>query len=189
MTVLMSNRTSLFAWISLLFFVSCQQAPKGDASIGIAKPYFDLKAYFNSEVTRLHGKGKAKKMVSVANEQEEKLIDSIDFLRELTVFADADINRPAWSDSYLVDSSFNEQKELVRLSYKAIDNKLKTQGIEVDFERNSVSRILIENKVVNSITASSQTLLYQPTVGYTIESRQKVAFSDEQVFKVEVRFL
>lgn len=190
MKIPMNFSRRLSAWIVLLLFASCQQVPKTPAgSMGIAKPYFDLKGYFDSEVARLRKKGKAKKMATVDGKQEQRLIDSIDFGRELAVFADSDINRPAWTDAYEVDSSFNAQRELIGLTYTSNDDNLKTRSITVDFEGASVSKILVKNEVASSITASSQVLSYQPAIGYSIESHQKVAMSDEHVFKIEVQFI
>lgn len=183
----MKIKTSFFAWIYLLLFASCKQELKTTNSD--PSPFFDLKGYFDGEVQRLHSSGKAKKIVMAGGEQEVKVIDSVDFKRELGVFSGSDINRPAWSDKYVVDSMFNEQKALVQLHFKAVDDMVKTRKIVVHFEKDIVSKVIIENNTSSSIATSSQLLTYQPNIGYTIESHQKVAMTDEQVFKVTVHYL
>ena len=186
----MKNRNvklSLFVLAFLVFFASCTKAPKFINPE--LKTFFDLKGYFDGEFQRLHSKGKAKKIVMAGGKQEVMIMDSIDFKRELGVFSGSDINRPAWSDKYVVDSSFNEQKELVQLQFNAIDNKLKTRKILVDFEKAAVTKVFIENITSSSIATSSQVLTYEPNLGYAIESHQKVAMTDDQHFKVTVQFL
>lgn len=176
-------------WTCLVafFLASCAQEPSAKAAIG-TKKFFDLKSYFEGEVQRLHSKGGAKKLVMTGSKQEEQVLDSIDFKRELGIFSDSDINRPAWSDNYVADTIFNARKQVVRLLIKATDKDLKTRKVEIDFIDNLVSKILIENSTVSSIANSSQVLIYEPSQGYSIESHQKVAMADDQIFKVVVRF-
>ncbi len=173
------------AFVSIL--CSC-----ADSSGEVLKPgekkYFDLKAYFDGETQRLELFDHVKKIAIVDGVKEEHLQDSINFDQELKVFSNADINRPAWSDKYSIDSVFNERKELVQLVYENIDNDLRTKKISIDFEGGNVSRIQIENTSNSAIADTRQLLTYLPKTGYTIESKQKVTLSEDNVFVVEVKF-
>jgi hypothetical protein len=154
-----------------------------------SKHFFDLKGYFNAESQRLQKNGrKVTKTVVADGKTESQTVDEFDFHRELDFFVGADINRPAWSDKYAVDTSLNRQYQITQLIYKCIDKSLKVQNIVVDFEVDVVKNIRIESNTSNSIATSSQTLVYQPAIGYSIESRQKAALGDEQLFKVKVFF-
>ena len=53
----------------------------------------------------------AKKIVKIGDSINEKIIDSKEYKRELGVFAEIDINRPAWIDKYIVDSTIDGQSE------------------------------------------------------------------------------
>ena len=183
----MTIKARFFVWLLLLLFSCCKEP--NYATNPDLKPFFDVKGYFDGEVLRLHSKSKALKLVIADGHREEKLVDSIDFKRELDVFVGSDINRPAWSDKYVVDSTFNVQNELARLDIKSIDDKLKTRRIVVEFKDAFLDKILIENTTNSSIASSNQVLTYQPLIGFAIESFQKGAMSDEQFFKIEVRFL
>jgi hypothetical protein len=185
----MSINTALFLICNLLLLAACHQEPVASNTLLGQKPFFDLKGYFDGEIQRLHSKGKAKKVVLVNGKQEEQILDDINFQQELSVFSGSDINRPAWSDKYVVDTALNEQKQIVYLRIKAIDEKLKTRKIDIDFKDALVSKILIENNAYSSIANSNQVLIYEPSFGYSIESHQKVAMADDQVFKVAVQFL
>ena len=184
------NKSALFLLlinlINALFFSCKQESSIGEKSA--AQKFYNLKDYFDAETHRLNSKGRATKIVTADGKTEEKVIDNIDFKRELDFFAGSDINRPAWSDKYVVDTMFNEHKEITRLHYKCLDEKLKARTIIIGFDKSEVTRIRIENNTSNSIATSSQVLIYQPSIGYSIESHQEVAIGVEQLFKVEVRF-
>jgi hypothetical protein len=172
-----------------LFFASCTQESDVATSTGL-KPFFDLKAFFKEETIRLQAQtGKVKKIVKTNGKQEERVLDGIDFKRELEMFANSDINRPAWSGNYSVDSVYNDSKELVGLHYSANDDDLRTQKIEIGFAGSVVTKVFIENKMNSSIASSTQVLDYQPKEGYSIESHQQVRTAGEQLFKIEVQFL
>ncbi len=183
----MSIKMRFYLGIFLLFIAACGQAPTNLKPN--TKPYFDLKGYFEAEVQRLEPRGKYLKTVSAGGNKEERTVDNIDLKRELSLFSVADINRPAWSDKYAVDSIFDDQKKLVQIQIKTTDDKLKTRKIVIDFKGTLVSKVLIENKTSSSIATSSQVLTYEPSIGYSIENHQKVAMTNDQLFKVVVQFL
>jgi hypothetical protein len=186
----MSINTAFFLICSLLLIAACHHEPVASNVVSGQKNFFDLKGYFDGEIQRLQSIGsRAKKVVLANGKHEEQIVHSINFQQELSVFSESDVNRPAWSDKYVVDTAFNEQRQISHLHIKAIDEKLKTHKIDIDFKNTFVTRILIENNSSSSIASSSQVLIYEPRFGYSIESNQKVAMSDGQIFKVVVQFL
>lgn len=181
------KRLRIWFLLFLLLFSACDSFMH-KAGVG-QNIFFDIKGYFDGEVQRLSSKGKARKIVVAGGKKEEKIIDCVDLKKELAVFADADINRPAWSDKYVADTTFGEQNELLQVQIKAVDQMMKTQRIEINFSNSAVSKITIENNSSSSMATSSQSLVYEPEVGYSIESHQKVTMTNDQVFQVVVRFL
>ena len=171
----------------LAFLLSCQSDVK-EGKKG-KKSFFDIKAYFESETQRLTNGNKVKKIVAVGDKKEERVLDSINYRQELGIFSTSDINRPAWSDRYKTDSIFNDNKELIRLDYTANDEKLKTRKISIEFEKQTVVGVFIENNTTSTVASSRQVLTYRPTTGYIIESHQNAALADDQDFLIEVQFL
>ena len=148
-----------------------------------------LKGYFEKEVPTLKAASGARKITIVNGQREEKVVDSIDFKKELEVFSKADINRPAWYDQYGIDSTFNEKGVLTQLKYEALDEGLNTRQIIIDYDTNAqVASIAIHNKSETAISATAQHLLFEAGKGYSIESMQEVPIAGEQSFKVEVKF-
>ncbi|MCF8246097.1 MAG: hypothetical protein K9J37_15485 [Saprospiraceae bacterium] len=184
------QKGSMFSVLLICVSVlACTQSEVVSADAA-TQQFFDLKGYFNAEAQRLTAEGirQATKVVVADGKTESRNIDNIDYERELSFFAASDNNRPAWTDKYVVDTLFNELNQVVQLNYKCIDDKLKIRNIVVDFDGIDVNKIFIENNTSNSIATSSQNLVYQPAIGYSIESHQKVAIGDEQLFKVSVKF-
>jgi hypothetical protein len=176
-----------FAVLLLGWLAACGSEQR---TIPTGKQFFDLRHYFEQEVDILQQRRpKVLKRVSLGTQTEEHQLDSINFKQELGVFANSDINRPAWSDKYAVDSIFAEGSQLAKLEYKALDEAMKTRKVLVEFKAGSVEKVFIENKSENTVASSSQLLTYLAGTGYTIESHQKVAMSDDAFFKVEVVFL
>lgn len=163
-------------------------SPSGATAQLALKKFFDLEGFFDGEVKRLSGFTNLKKTTSVNGEREEQQVERIDFEKELAIFSNSDINRPAWTDKYEVDSVFNEKKELVRLDYQATDEELRTQHVSVSLDGGAVFKIQIENATSTSIADTQQSLIYEPAKGYTIESRQQVQTIDDAVLRIEVAF-
>ena len=106
----------------VIVFQSCQSTTSKPVG-GLEKPYFDLKSYFENEKTRLAAISNFKKTTVVDGKEETKQLETINFDNELRIFAEADINRPAWFDKYLIDSILQDGN-LTRIDYTAKDVKM-----------------------------------------------------------------
>jgi hypothetical protein len=182
----MKSRVVVLACFCAMIFVACQVDPQAPESNH--KRFFDLEEYFAKEAVRLGEIGKARKTVFVGGKKEVLVLDSIGFGRDLQVFSKSDINRPAWSDKYAIDSIFS-QNTLAELRYHSKDDNLKTQSIVIDFDDFMVSKIVVENNASSFFASSSQLLTYEPQHGYSIKSEQKVASNQGERFGVSVEFV
>jgi hypothetical protein len=178
----------LTAFIAVALLASCAKGPAPENRPELTH-FFSLKDYFAQEVQALSSVNKVKKTTAVNGEKEEHILEAIDFERELKAFSEADINRQAWTDKYSIDSLFNDEKVLTKLAYTAIDPKLKTKRVEIDFEDSVVSKIFIENSTSSAVAKTRQLLTFQPGTGYSFQSTQNVILTSDDTFFVEVRFL
>lgn len=151
--------------------------------------FFDLKGYFKTQKGQLFEIEKFKKTTLIDGKLIEKELDSIDFDQELIVFEESDINKIAWIDKYVVDSIYDINGQLSKLIYKAADDKLRTRQLLISFNQNTVDTIRIFNNSTGAVAKMEQRLLYIPSFGYSIESKQKTAISDQHVVTVAVEFL
>ena len=179
----------LLLFFTFLLLSACKNnVAKPNPSSVVGLPFFDLKGYFEKEITRLEGIKKGKKTSVVNDKREEKTLDSLDFRSELKIFSSSDINRPAWADKYDIEELFNPKGQQAETNYLAKSEKLKTRKISIEFEAGKVSKIFIENRIPSLIATTRQRLSYRPQKGYSIEINQKVIFSADNYFLVEVAF-
>lgn len=131
--------------------------------------FFDLKGFFHNEEERLNSGGKpVKKTVSKNDVMEEKRV-TIDWQRELELFRESDINKPAWKHSYRTVSKGNT------IAYIAKDNSLKTRSVRIEQGSDGkIRHIQIINKTSNFLYSSVEKLNYFPDSAYSIEKEQSV---------------
>jgi len=151
----------------LLAIVSCKSG-----STTSTPKFFDLKAYFKSEAARLAKSNPLVTKKAIHNRDSETLKVHIqNWDNELSLFADADINKPAWTSSYAV----SETEGIT--TYRALDTSLKTQSIIIKKQGDKVKLILIYShtkatifgKVLNE---THENLSYVPDSIYNIAKRQ-----------------
>jgi hypothetical protein len=167
----------------LLAIISC----KSGSTTGTTK-FFDLKAYFKSEAARLAKSNPLITKTAIHNGESEKLKERIkNWDSELNLFADADINKPAWSMRYKVDSSGSF------LIYKANDPKLKTQDIIIKRENGKIKWILIHNYTKSTILGKTlyetiEKLSYFPDSLYQIQKKQYTRTLGYDIYSVKGAF-
>ncbi|GJM31635.1 MAG: hypothetical protein DHS20C18_06360 [Saprospiraceae bacterium] len=180
---------SLLLSLGLICLTSACNKSDGEAKKNTIQVFFDLQGYMESQIEELQKEQpRVEKRIVLNGEEEGKTVEQLDYKKELQVFLKADINRPAWTDKYAIDSII-VNKQLTQLRYIAQDDDLKTRRLIITFEEGKVSSIDIDNYNTSAIANQDQKLSYDPLLGYTIHSKENVQLSDEQDLLVEVRFL
>ena len=151
--------------------------------------FFDLVAYFHNEATALNAaKPEITKTIIKDGETETKVFsDSIDWKKELKIFSENAINKPAWKDSFTADSMVEEGKN--KVTYKTTDEKISVKEIIVFSD--SVWQpieICIKRNAKNFLYTSQQTLCYIPKKLYRLDSEMHVRWTFDTKFSVEGKF-
>lgn len=150
--------------------ISGLQACKPDIKeTGGQMAFFDLKGYFKADsarLTQLHPL--VNKLVKHNDEAQKQQVHIGNWGEELSLFTQSDINKPAWRESYQVETS----PGLVR--YTAKDPKLITRRIVIhtDTITKKVKWILINNYTKNLLYTSAEKLSYFPDSLYQIDKKQ-----------------
>lgn len=183
-----NNYLNLLIIISLSISLNaCQNEPpqyKGQKTT-----FFDLKGYFKTEIDRLKQDiKKVKKTVTLNGKSEEKVLENLNFEEELAPFIASDINRPAWSDYYMVKTTPLGNHGSIS-EYYALKDHLKTRSIVVN---DPMSKVDITIDILNAdetvATKAETRLHYDNHLGYSIFTIQKLMGSSDTV-KVDVQFL
>ena len=172
-------------FLLILIISACNSNEQADAEQ--VKYFFDLKGYFDEQININNEKYKTPtKTVSVDGKAQKKQLKKINWEKELSVFASADINKSSWQDKYRIDTMATINA--VNVAYTALDDKLKTRLINVKLNNDVVEFISIDQLSDNMIYNSKKTLTYSPNEGYTLENRQKARFLQEHLYEINVDF-
>jgi hypothetical protein len=153
--------------------------------------YFDMSTFFESEVERLKALPIRFKKRVIFNEQEElKIQDTIDIEKELALFSKYNINKPIYINQYEIDSVFGETQQLQAIIYNALDEKLITRQLKVEFDtRQQISAIYIHALSETNVIRAESKGTYRPYFGYFIHNKQKMVGIKEQHLNIQVEWL
>ncbi len=168
----MTGRRWIFA---CLILASCSGAEQVSD-----RRYVDLKGFFRDEAIRLEKlKFKVSKTVSRNGVSESRRNISPNWDTELSLFAESDINKPAWSDSYMVRNTSSTT------SYTALDDKLRTRSIHIKKNKSgSITELVMVNITKNYLYSASEELRYIPDSLYRIIKKQEVILLGNNSYEI-----
>jgi len=163
----------------LVWGLSCSRR-SDTPSTGHAESYFSLADYFSKEATRLQQFAPTvAKTVTKNGEAEHRMLRIDNWQNELALFIDSDINKPAWQNSYRVDSTATS------VTYTSRDPELRTERIIVEKRPDgTVNHIRVVNRVSNMLYQTEERLDYHPDSAYQLVKRQWVRFIGESHYTI-----
>lgn len=167
--------------IIILITQACQGVNQASSTEEFqTQSYFSLHSYFQSEANRLQNQiDSIHKTVEIDQQIEMKTVKIQNWQEELHVFMESDINKPAWSKSYQIDSSD------FHVTYTALEENLRTRKVVI--KKNSLQKveaILISNVTKNNLYATIENLEYYPDSLYKIETQQAVQVLGKKTYKI-----
>jgi hypothetical protein len=156
---------------------------KEDQEVKQQASYFDLKGYFSTTAQQLQKRNPTVDKSVAKNElTETKKLKMENWNQELALFMEADINKPAWKDSYTKDSS------ATKITYISKDPDLKTQKIEIYFEKGLPVKFSIHTSVTNLLYDTEEHLEFYSDSAYLINKHQKVVLLGENNYLIKGKF-
>lgn len=149
--------------------------------------YFSLKDFFQSEIKKLQSQQIVlHKYANLNKEQEKKALHEINWATEFSPFLQSDINKPAWKDSYQIDSIANKLG-MLEIKYTTLKPELRTQEISLVFQKGQTAPRLIKiaNQSRNPIYNSTEKLQYEVGKSYLIENEQHIMWMNPDVFSIK----
>ena len=179
---------SLFMFIVVVGW-SCQSPADSTAELQSVNTFFDLVSFFDQEISQLNQQQpKLKKTVIVNGAIEEQELNSVDYQKELSLFKEININKPALINKYSTDSSL-VGTQLQQLTYQALDESLNIKRIAIFFQDDRVQRVDVEKSTTNMFAKTGQQLTYEIQKGYQINSEQDLVVGTPSTISVKVDFL
>ena len=152
------------------------------------EPFFDLSGYIDAQVDSLNALHPTVRKTVVLNGTEEtKELTDLRFATDLRMFREADINKPAWLDKYLVKREEAGGGAQVQ-TYTATDSSMQTRQLEVTIRDGRPTKIFIYRKTGTVLSKGDHILTYDPAVGYDIRTDQVNRFGENLDAAITVRW-
>lgn len=160
--------------------------------------YFSLSTYMAQEATRLtetHHTLVKTGQIGDSIAIDTILIaagDSLFWKRELAIFSDTDISKPALRGRYSVDTVVTIDpitlQDIMQVRFIAQDDQLPIQIVDIQWQDNRIIQVEISVQADNAIYESDKQLSYQPDDRYIIQATQKVISGSRDTFRIENRW-
>ncbi|MBB6500215.1 hypothetical protein [Pedobacter cryoconitis] len=167
--------------LSILFFAACN--PSAPKKQNTSFTYFKLKDYMDLEAKRLKVLNpEIDKTVMVNQSAERKKLRIADWQKELSSFADADINKSAWQ------GLFKQRKGKDTESYLSDNEKVPVKSMTISYRNGKVHGIELLIRTENSLYTSNDTLSYFPDSLYQLKKTQHIKLLNEKSYQITGRF-
>ena len=168
----------------LLIFCVLLNACNPEIREGETKRYFDLKGLIETQIKTLNTqKPFVQKTILMSEKSESHLVKTIDWAKELELFIQMDLNKPAFIQSYQVDSSSTsvnyklKDNEKLPVKYLII-SRIGEGGISIE------ALVSNENYLYKTERNLKLSLKNNEVYDYQIQGFQKIVFGNKKTFKI-----
>lgn len=159
-------------------FTACQK-PATQKAAG-QNLYFDMKGYFTAEASRLQQLNpELEKTVILNGSAETKRLHIADWPKELSIFTDADINKPSWK------GEFTRTEENGMEVYRTVNPKIPVKRVELKRDSSAIQEIRILLSTGNYLYDSADTLTYKREIGYEIKKSQQIRLLEQKSYQIK----
>ncbi len=191
----MNHRYLLY---SLLFLINSLMSCSGiDESQQTEKKgdYYDLSGLVQSQMETLNDQQpKVYKTAEIDGQEESKLVENVDWEKELSLFVDADLNKPRLISLYDTRNYKNDEGDQVivyQMKEKDVSGVIKMEIVN-DPTEGELKKILIEYCEANLLFTTEQwlSLDFNGSSGtpelksYSIEGFEKMVMKDTMSYKI-----
>ena len=181
----------IFPIIIILLLSGCDQ-PQEKAKE--KKIYYDLKGFIETQIEFLsEQKPIVDKVMSVSGKNESRSTREVDWKKELELFIQADINKPAYSKSYAV----SKPDSLTSVYTLKTEENISVKSVRIQLDKTTGNPVLIqarlrsENKLYQSeknveLHCKSESNQWHLT-SYSIKGYQKLATMDRKNFDIQAK--
>lgn len=169
-------------WILALLLPAC--SPSEEAG---EKRFFDLEGFARREQVRLAALGPVEKTVTLDGREERRILERPDWKAEMDLLAGADLNRPAWKDSYRADTLRDAGGSPWKLSYASQDPKLRVKRLEIFLAEGRVDSVSALVQVSTPLHDTEERISLGSTGFYDYSRISRRRFGGSQDLRVRLR--
>jgi hypothetical protein len=186
----LSSLVCLFAGIIFLL-TGCDSPQERQSRV---MSYYDLKGFIETQISALNqNKPEITKIMKVSGKEETRSSKDIDWKKELELFSQADINKPAYSKSYIV-----EKPDSATVIYTLKKGEtLPVHYVKIILDKKSGNPVFVQAllRAENKLYQSEKNIRLSGLVqngkwimqSYSIRGYQKLATMDKKLFDVSAR--
>lgn len=175
----------LICLVALISIASCVE-PNNTSAVNYT--HFDIKSFLKAEAIEVEKANYSfQKTVFLNGKEELKEFEEIDFEMETENFLLSDIDKPSFFGRYAIDTI--EREKIVTVTFKALDEDLKTRLVMVDYKAGVPQQIKIENTTKGIVYNSSQELTYHKGKGFNTRTIVDPRLEEEKDFGKGVTYI
>lgn len=172
------KRTALLSTGAVLFFFSCDN-PINTVVEQKNSTYFDMPAYFQSQINNLTKANPLVLKQVVDNDgEEEKEMHISNWSTELSSFTTIDLNKPAYVGYIIKDSTDNI------VNYTFTKEDLDLNSVQIVYKNNTPIQITIDKTTKNILYQTDEKLVYISDSLYSVQKLQKVIWMSPSNYKI-----
>lgn len=182
----------VFYFLSLfcLFTFSCK--PNKQNHVATSGEYFDLSALVREDINYNKAHECAEeKTVYLNGRHETRKLDTVNWDEELDILLNCDINLPAWSGKFKVDSTATTiaNPGCMQYFYRSTDKKIPINSLTVNKDSlHRIINVIIQKQVKSILFSHRQSIEYIPRVGYSLRSEQKTNLFNSLSINVDIKY-
>lgn len=170
--------------IFIVLFVGCSPIEPVNKDLR----FFDLQRFYDSEALKLSAsKAQLKKTTLFDGQRDSTILTQPDWHKEFALLLHADINKPAWKNSFAIDTVTHDSTLLIR--YTATENHIAVRLLEVTCVKGVVVKIHCKSIADNFVYATTQEMWYAPQEGFSVWGSQKVLWFYEKRYEIKTAFI
>ena len=183
-----NSRLRTFCILYSAFCILLAACSSGDKKLN-QLPLFDLKKYFEFQISLLkQSNPKVQKLVIQNGQAESKDMQIADWSLELKPFLESDISKPALRSSYKVDT-LDTSCPGCHIAYVAVDSSQSIRKVDLLSDNNNITEITIQKNTGSKLLQSTQSLIWSVGKGYVISGKQTVSLGQENSYMIKASFL
>lgn len=184
------NSSQLKSFSGIFFLFILFEACTDVKVIPQEKIYFSISSYIDQLSLKLDSNHVALQKSALLNgETDTSLLKQVNWIKELSIFKEGEINKSAYKGKFEVDSNVISKGEK-EVTYRTSDKDIRAKLLQVRYkEDNSIAFIKIRLTSKNTLYESIQELELYPESGFSVEGYQSIIQFREDTFYLKGKFV
>lgn len=152
--------------------------------------YYDLPSFISKQANNLQDKSQwVRKRVTKDGHSHIIERGDIEWLEELDLFLESDINRPAWRGEFKVDTIKLEREYVI--TYKTENKQIPVKNVVVTIDKDTRQclKVTVDRRTKNFLYQSDQSLYFTTGEGYMMKGKLSVSYLFDSEYSIDTEFI